>query len=110
MKRKRKRQRARGRGAGGVELRVVVQDAALELTKPGPRLEAELVAQTVANVGVVIEGIRLPAGAIERDHCKLMGSLAVDVLFCVSDCLTEHFGRSTECEQRVEPLIDRNES
>ena len=63
-----------------IELRVLAQDRALESLQLGPRLEAELVREPPAALAIGLERIRLPSGAVEREHQLPPHALARGVL------------------------------
>jgi hypothetical protein len=62
------RRSAAPRSSRGRELRIVGEDRLLELAQLGARLEAELVCQEGPAGSVRVEGVRLPSGAIQRQH------------------------------------------
>lgn len=63
------------RGRGFREARVGLEDALLEFLQARARVHAELVGEQAARVGVHGEGLRLAAGAIQREHQQLAQEL-----------------------------------
>ena len=58
------------------EIRVLSQNALLEALELGRRVDAELVTQQSSGPGVRLEGVRLTALTIERDHQQTPDTLA----------------------------------
>ena len=61
----------RGTRAGSGQTRVLAQDLALEPLQLGAGLDPELLDEAGAGVRVRVERLRLPAGAVEREHERL---------------------------------------
>jgi len=77
-----------------VELRVLLEDAALELAQRRARLETEFVVESRSERGVVLERVRLASAP---------------VFVRVREHLSQHRRGATELELRREPLLDRDE-
>ena len=58
----------RGRARGRLQRRVVLQDGPLQLLQGRARLDAELVDERAASLPVGLQGLRLPAGPVQRRH------------------------------------------
>ena len=99
--RRRRRGSLRGRGESGV----VLEDPSLQLAQARPRFEPDLLAQPSADVRVVLQRLRLPTAAVERDHRLSLQPLAVRVLARNPENLGEHLLMSPEVELRVDPLF-----
>jgi hypothetical protein len=65
--------------------------------------------QTAAGRRVTIERLRLPAGAVEREHRLGLQALAQRVVVCEATQLWQELGVAAELELRREPLFGRNE-
>ena len=105
-KARRRRGSLRGRGEFGV----VLEDPSLQLAQARPRFEPDLLAQPSADVRVVLQRLRLPPAAVERDHRLSLQPLAVRVLARNPENLGEHLLMSPEVELRVDPLFHGHET
>ena len=74
----------RGRGrqlaSCGLEIRVVREHPALEVAQLRARLEPELLGESSTGLAVYVERLRLPPGAVEREHQLRAQALAEGVL------------------------------
>ena len=97
--------------AGRGDARLVTQDLGLEALQLRARLDAELLDEARAGVLVDVERLRLPAGAVEREHELTAERLAERVLAApaASSSPTTSPCRP-ELEVRLDPLFVRDES
>ena len=103
-------------GRGSVEVRVLLEDRALERVKRSPGFDPELGEQRAARGTVSVERLRLPARAVEGDHQLSVQTLPQAVPGYESFELRNQFGVPAESYgfankrmawETVPPLLDR---
>ncbi len=84
----------RARGVDGrnarVELGILLENAALQLTELRARLQPELVIEAAPELDVVVECLGLPAGPVERQHREALQALPQRMVSCHRERITEH--------------------
>jgi hypothetical protein len=103
------RSRRRREDIGGGELRVLVEDPALELTKRAAGLDAELVDEHASCVAEGRERLGLPTGPIQRNHQLPTQTLAVRMLDDQALELGKRLRVPTELEVRLDSLLEGGE-
>ena len=88
------------------QLGVVVQDPALELVQRRARLDPQLVDEHRAGLLERVEGFRLPAGAVQRDHQLRAQALSQRVLGNPALEGGNDLGMPAELELRLDLLLD----
>ncbi|HXH88581.1 MAG TPA: hypothetical protein VNI55_08255 [Gaiellaceae bacterium] len=76
----------------------------------GPRLDPQLVEEGAARVPEDVEGLRLPAVPVERDHQLPLEPLPERLGDDERAELRDQFGARPASELRVEPILDRGEA
>ena len=100
----------RGRAAvAAVEARVLPQDRAVQLAEGRARLDPELVHERAASVLVGLERLRLPAGAIEREHQLRAQTLAQRILGDERLQLADELGVEPGLEVGVDALLEHRQ-
>ena len=101
------RSRARRRNAlRRRQRRIVVEHRLLEALQSLARLETQFLGQQAARVVVDTQGVRLSAGAIEREHQLPAKAFAQWMLRNQSLQLRSDVGVAAESQIRLEPLLD----
>ncbi len=93
-------------GGRDVERRILLEDPPLQIAELRPRLEPELVGEPAANGRIVLERLRLPSRAVQRQHRELLQSFPQWILAREGEDLAERFGLSAELELRAEALLE----
>ena len=87
----------------------MAQDRLLELLQRGTRVQAELLVERAPHVVVGRERLRLPAGAVEREHQLPAQALAQRVLRRERLELADELRRAATSEVRLDPALQRGE-
>ena len=87
--------------------RILLQDRLLEPAQLVARLEAELVGEELPAAAIRIEGLGLPARAVEREHQLRPTAFSQRVLPNESFQLRDHLRVAAELEVGVDPLLER---
>ena len=110
QRRRRRRQARHGpRGGGRRHRRVLLENGALEPLQLGARLDAELVHERLARPRELGQGVRLAAGAVEREHQLRPRPLAQRLRLDESLQLGDHLGVPAELEIEVDPVLQRRQ-
>ena len=97
-------------GSGGeVESGIMTQDRLLEPPQLLARLEAKLIRELAAGRAVGLEGLRLPAGAIEREHQLGAQALPQRVLRHERLQLADELGMPPGGEIGFDALLERRQ-
>jgi hypothetical protein len=101
------------RGRGGLrrrlQARVLTEDLQLELLERRPRVDAELLDERAASAPEDLEGIGLPATAVEREHQLAPQTLAKHVLCDQRLELRHQLVMAAERQLGVDAILDRRE-
>jgi hypothetical protein len=95
---------------GEIERGVLVEDGVLEALQTWARLDPELRDQPFPRRAVRLERLRLPAGAVQRDHQLAAQALSVGVLSGQRLQFADDGGMSAQSERRLDPLLDGEEA
>jgi len=93
-------------GCASPERRVLAQDRLFELAQLHPRLEAELLCETLARAAVHLERLGLPAGAVEREHQLRAQPFAQRLLFGQLLELSDERRMTAGVELGVDSILD----
>jgi Protein kinase domain len=88
---------------------VLVEDRLLELVEGGARLDAQLLHQQTPRLPVDLERLRLPSGAVQREHELRPRPLAERMLADEGLELRDELGGAPECEVSVDASLERDE-
>ena len=102
--------RRRRHGRRHAERRVVPEDRLLELPERRPGLEPELLVELSSRLLVGLERLRLPSGAVERQHQLPAQALVEGVLLDEELELGDEVGVAPELELGVDQLLARREA
>jgi hypothetical protein len=89
--------------------RLVAQDLGLEPPELRAGIDAEFVDEAGARILVDLQGLRLPARTIQRQHELLSERLAQWVIPDQRLQLADHVGVAAELEVRLDPFLARNQ-
>jgi hypothetical protein len=98
------------RGAGCRDPGLVAQDLRLQLLQLRAGLDPELLDEAHPRRLVGVERLRLPAGAVEREHQQAPEGLAQRVLADERVELADDVAVAAELEVGVDPLLERNKA
>ena len=100
-------QRRRRREEPAIRVPILAEDLSLETPQGRPGLEAELLCQVAARPVVYVEGVGLPATAVEREHQLCVQALAQRMILDELLQLGDHLASATECELGLESELQR---
>ena len=96
--------------SGGGQALVLAEDGRLEVLQLAARLDAELLDQHLARIPEGPKRLRLPPGAVERQHPQRSQALAKRVLGDQYLELRRRLGRPAKIELGLDPPLDRSEA
>ena len=90
---------------GRIEDRVLGEHRLLHPPEPNARVQAEVIEQPAATLGVGVEGLGLEAGSIESKHQQLPASLSIRLLCRQLTGLGDQLGRPAMVELQGEQFL-----